>query len=1809
MNPTSTIRRTTCRANYSTVLRSMVRLLVLISVVCPSSLWAGPGGGGGGGGVTVTVPSSEAGVVWGDVCAGETYHCDAAGTIYNCSDNHPGCTQHPNGIGAADGSFTWPNQSRYSLVGVVNGQAFQLGTSVDFVPPASGTLILYFNDNINNYGDNEGSYVATISPIGGCGASCGGGGGFGGAGYGLGCVDATFNLGKTLSGFSAGLLMIHTNLPGSLLVKPEGLTTVVGTNVEVIRVSSVLRQVRTPEGLVDIVVNNNFRYDLRFYTPLTFSTNKVSDLYPPTSNAFTTITIQDPDKGTNGYSHLQINETGDLGTRQTDYFWVAASNLWQLVTGGGLRKEARSDGPIVTNTVWNADGSVAFQQIEKYQGFGNSGATQLVERIVDPFGPRPLTNLWIYSDAVDENTNAMPRLSVKIEPNGAWERYEYDYQGTLTKTIIGIGDASTNAVEADCHVIEHDAYGGWSWEFEYLQGHLLVWRESYNASGENYESVYDANDALVAETISKWYTGGSFQGQMKSVQHADGTFSLFGYALSADGLSKTTTNSVGAGDEAAITNGTRTITVTDLAGHVLTNQVYDIASGLLIAQDSVAATDHLGRPTMTVHLAGTNTTSYSCCGIDSATDPEGSTTSYTYDALKRVIATTRAGITTETIYDAVDRPLVTIRNGVMISSNVYNVAGELLSTTDALGQSTTHSEAVNGSGETVKTTTYPNGTTRIETYYQDGQLKSVTGTAVHGVRYEYGVEADSGTSRLYTKEIKLNGGDSDEWTKTYTDTVGRAYKTVFPDSSYSQLFYNSKGQLAKQRDPDGVVTLFAYNDRGELETTAIDMDHDDTIDYNGTDRITSTQRSVVNDGGVVKQRATTTVWTANGSGTTLTVGTSDTSASGLESWTITHGLTNHVQTVYLGNGRRTVTTSNPDGSYSVGQYQDGRLGTNTAHAAGGAELARTSYQYDGAGRLTTATDVRLGDTTYTYNNADQRLSATVGGQTTAWQYDSVGRVTTNTLPDSALVVSEYHPTGELKKQFGARTYPVEYDYDYAGRMTELKTWRDYDGGSGTPDITMWNYSATRGFLEAKVYADTRSVTYSNSAAGRLLGRTWARGVITEYDYNNAGELSGIDYLDATPDVSITYDRLGRRITVTNGADVCTYTYNNAGQVLTETFPVAGVTITNTYDNLLRRSVLSSSAGVSPVSYTYDAASRLETVTADTNSATYTYLPNSSLVSNIVFRQGSTTRMTTTKSYDTLNRLTSIASVPSASSAVSYSYSYNSANQRTKRTEADDSYWDYGYDALGQVTSGSKKWVDGSPVSGQQYGYDFDDIGNRKMATFNSRVSTYTVNEVNQYEQRTVPSYTWELGGAASNATVTVNNQLTSRKGEYFAKELSIANSSAAIYTQLVTVGVLKNAGSNQMDIIATTTGKVFVAQSPEAFSYDLDGNLTSDGRWAYSWDGENRLIAMETSASVTSVLATARQKLLFSYDSQSRRVSKVVSNLTSGVWSLTSDLRFVYDGWNLAAELDAANALVRSYTWGLDLSGSLQGAGGIGGLLTATLGTNGTHFVAFDGNGNVGALVDVGSGSVSAQYEYSPFGEMICVTGPIAKANPFRFSTKYTDDEAGLLYYGYRYYQPSTGRWLSRDPMEESGGENLYGFVYNEPIFYVDPDGAKGKKLPPIYTPPTPGKLAACLTKCAVEATLGDWYNSKFEAAKLCGKIKKHCELELALPKASDVAEGVDLTPSGKKWATASKCLASCLGLTGEFDIETESTIKDGNIKCNKKTESVDYSFDILVRLKLVPGDFILKEQKKSVTGSCAGPLGKTTYGKCCCWD
>jgi len=191
-------------------------------------------------------------------------------------------------------------------------------------------------------------------------------------------------------------------------------------------------------------------------------------------------------------------------------------------------------------------------------------------------------------------------------------------------------------------------------------------------------------------------------------------------------------------------------------------------------------------------------------------------------------------------------------------------------------------------------------------------------------------------------------------------------------------------------------------------------------------------------------------------------------------------------------------------------------------------------------------------------------------------------------------------------------------------------------------------------------------------------------------------------------------------------------------------------------------------------------------------------------------------------------------------------------------------------------------------------------------------------------------------------------------------------------------------------------------------------------------------------------------------------------------------VRYLYDGNVAIQEREANNLPQVTYTRGRDLSGSLQGAGGVGGLLARTdnsltlnsqLSTSAHAYYHCDGNGNVTALVNT-NGVVVAKYEYDPFGNILAMSGPMANANLYRFSSKEVHANSGLYYYGFRFYSPSLQRWMNRDPLGdwgglvwstigsfddrgtlirpksdsfgEFGGLNLFEYVYNNPAQYVD---------------------------------------------------------------------------------------------------------------------------------------------------------------------
>ena len=401
----------------------------------------------------------------------------------------------------------------------------------------------------------------------------------------------------------------------------------------------------------------------------------------------------------------------------------------------------------------------------------------------------------------------------------------------------------------------------------------------------------------------------------------------------------------------------------------------------------------------------------------------------------------------------------------------------------------------------------------------------------------------------------------------------------------------------------------------------------------------------------------------------------------------------------------------------------------------------------------------------------------------------------------------------------------------------------------------------------------------------------------------------------------------------------------------------------------------------------------------------------------------------------------------------FGYSNDAAGRRTAISRSGEAFGDlsgavdaYGYNLRSEVVS-ARRTKDGAPVRGFDEDFSYDPIGNR-IATTNytetgaAVVSEYAANNLNQYTSRTVPGVAAVRGFADADATVTVNENPAYRLGEYFYGSDAFDNSAAPINAALVTTAALASP-TNGPDEVASVTSHVHFAKTPQLFEYDLDGNLLRDGKYVYSYDAGNRLIGVMPQNPVDGDIEVQN-----SYDYRHRRIGKMTRKCNGGSWNYLRSSRFIYDKTNVIDEhIDNAYGLADNvtYLWGKDISGSLNGAGGVGGLLCVGS-ENFTAIPCADANGNIKCYLDVG-GDVVASYEYDTFGKVVVSTGRFADNLDFGFSSKYHDREVGMTSYQRRFYCPDLGRWLNRDPIEEEGGENLYAFCLNNAIINYDKDG------------------------------------------------------------------------------------------------------------------------------------------------------------------
>jgi len=1452
-------------------------------------------------------------------------------------------------------------------------------------------------------------------------------------------VDIKIGLGTSSIDGSAGFLQIKEGQPSEALGTPAALRyAFIRPELETVTdAAGVLQQIKTQDGLITVTTNTASSYSLNFFNRAQVRA-KTGESFVWAGWPTKVITIEN----VGDINHFRVTDS-DKGII-ADYEW--SGDGWILITGNGMRREARHESS-------SGDERTIRTEIR-------DSANQLISSTIQVLKRYPLGENLIQSvEAGRTNSydyDSQGHLIYSSLADGSWEIVQYDTNGRQSRRFSPFVNSPPTTNSANCRMTVYDysnscvagsendsliLAGTPRCMVSYVLGHEVSRNYAILAEGlrKDIQCVTRGalwNDPSNLVTATFYYTNALHYGQIARVIPPAGPVTDYQYGIEPlEGISceKATTRSGALSPDGAFIQGTETAEYTEQSTkRRLLRVVTDIASQLVTASERYFY-DEAGHVTNTVYLDGTQTSQvYDCCHLLTTADRNGIVTSYGYDALNRAVTTIRDGITTSNEFNADGNIVSSHRIGtdgsdIVTSRSTYDTAGSLTSSIDVLGNATTSSNYLNAAGQNVHTSTHL-GITTVETQNFDGSVASNTSNAGTQSRYVYGI--DSSTGESFTQFIRLNadGSDTGEWTKTYQDVAGRTTRVVYPDNATEASVYGANGQLSASIDADGVVTLYSYNALGETEYHAVDVNRNGQIDLAGPDRVTRTVTDVTAFGDYVVRRTQSFVF-ADDAGNPTLVSMTATAVNAQRSWNSSGGGTNQAYTVLMGNGSATSVTIAADGTTTSQYSLNGRLISSQVSDAAGTIQSMTRT-YDARNRLLTVTDARNGTTTYTYNDADQVTAVTTPApgdgnraQTTSTVYDDHGRVWRTQLPDNTWTTNGYNLDGSLQFTTGSRTYPVAYTYDYAGRKQTMTTW-----GAAGPAVTTWNYN-NRGLLQSKAYNDGTGPSYTYTPGGRLQTRTWARGVVTTYGYNAAGDKESIQYSDATPGFMFGYNRLGLPAVI-NGATATTMTYTSLGQLLQEDVQNSGFNYTNqlvnTYDSLQR---LSTAAGTT-IGYT---GGRITSLTRGALQAAYGYEANSALISGIALQVGSGPVLNTIKSYDYLNRLQAVAATP----GLGVTYAYNSANQRTALTNLDGSHWQYGYDFLGQVTTANKLFPDGQPAAGQQFEFGYDTIGNR---TYNKvgglHQANYSVNALNQYASREIPGFAETSGSANSNTWVWVNGVEPVRQWDHFWQEFAVNNFLAGVFTNLETI-TLNATSTNVAEDLQ------YVQKSPETFQYDLDGNLTMDGQWAYTWDAENRLVRMENLAVIPAEL---RLSINFTYDWQGRRIAKTVSQ--NG--TVTSDRRFYYDGWNLTGEVDLVTGRSIGYTWGLDLSQSRQGAGGVGGLLAITV-TNGelagTYATAYDGNGNIIGLVNTADGTIAAQYEYGPFGEVLKAVGPLPALNPFGFSTKYRDAETGLLYYGYRYYIPSTGRWMSRDPIAENGGVNVNAMCNNNVLNSFDPNG------------------------------------------------------------------------------------------------------------------------------------------------------------------
>ena len=742
----------------------------------------------------------------------------------------------------------------------------------------------------------------------------------------------------------------------------------------------------------------------------------------------------------------------------------------------------------------------------------------------------------------------------------------------------------------------------------------------------------------------------------------------------------------------------------------------------------------------------------------SSTDEDGTTTTYSnFDALDRPLTTTRAGVSTTHTLDASGRTLTTTRGSgaaTLTTATTYDLLGRTLSHTDENNLETTWQYGFDVSGNPTTTLTAPSGATTVTTTHLDGQTASITGTAVTHRHFTY--DLHNGQRRT---TVHHGQPESPRWETTLRDDLGRTYSTQRPGytgTTTETRHYDDGGRHTATLRTGFAPQRTEYDHLGRPWRQGIDHSATGTLDPASADTITETTHTYQYADGAWHQITHTYQYLENDNPVPTLLQRSARQLSALPAGVASilrltndqNATTTHTETIDRALATRIRTTQAPHATQPATEtHIQGRLTATTTHSI----QEPTLYEYDTLGRPWRTTDPRTGQiTTTTYHPGTNQIHtlATPAGTTTylwvAQGQPGAGQLASQTNPLGHATRHAYNLRGQQTHTWGDATYPTLTEYDTYGTRTHLHTFRDPQidfsavewpaaATAAAGDTTQWHYQPSTGLLVSKEYADSTTTQYTYNDKNLLHTLTRAREaegggpLTTTHTYNAAGHRLTTTHSDTTPGITRILDRRGLPSQITDAAGTRTLNHTAHRALASETFtagPLSGITLTATHDDhhrLENTTLLLDQTPLAATTHSYHPAhGRLATTTDGSHTISTTYHDHSDLIHTRQFDQGTTTRLTTTHTYDTANRLQTISSTAAAQPAdplTSFTYQHDDASRRTRATLEDDTAWHYDYNPRGELTSAQRLLADQTtPYPGTQFAWQYDPIGNHLQTT-------------------------------------------------------------------------------------------------------------------------------------------------------------------------------------------------------------------------------------------------------------------------------------------------------------------------------------------------------------------------------------------------------------------------------------------------------------------------------------------------------------